>query len=83
MVADIGTYRMGLWALSMQFTWNHQLCMLMGIQEGTIHFAFEKQLAKLPCNKSTNTLLLSKESSLHLMSVNAIGKVDEILTIQL
>ena len=44
--------------LSMQFTQNDQMFTLKGIQCGTIHFASKKQMAKLPCTKSTNTLLL-------------------------
>ena len=70
-------------ALSMRFKWNQQQFKLEGIQGGAIHFAFKKQLAKLPCNKGTNTLLLSEDSFLHLMSVTTTGKTYEISNIQL
>ena len=67
----------------MQFSLNGNFVRLQGLQEGIIHIAFKKQLAKLSITKSTSTILFAEALSLQLLNGTVRKIEDEVPTLQL
>ena len=65
----------------MQFTYNDNIITLKGMQEGTIHLATKKQVARLPIRRSAATLLLAEKSPIQLMFILSKKEKDEIFAI--